>query len=35
MGAQAVLGKPFSVQGLRETVRRLITSRHHPAEARH
>lgn len=35
MGAQAVIGKPFSVQGLRETVRRLIAFRHHPAEARH
>jgi len=35
MGAQAVLGKPFSVQGLRETVRRLIACRHHSADAPH
>jgi len=35
LGAQAVIGKPFSVQALRETVRRLIAARHHPAEARH
>ena len=34
MGAQAVIGKPFSVQGLRETVRRLIACRHE-ADLRH
>jgi two-component system phosphate regulon response regulator PhoB len=35
LGAQAVIGKPFSVQELRDTVRRLIAGRHHPFDARH
>jgi DNA-binding response OmpR family regulator len=35
LGAQAVIGKPFSVQELRETVRRLMAGRHHPFDARH
>ena len=35
MGAQVVIGKPFSVQGLRDTVRRLIGARHPSSDARH
>jgi DNA-binding response OmpR family regulator len=35
MGAQAVLGKPFSVQDLRTTVRQLISCRHGPLDTRH
>ena len=34
LGAQAVIGKPFSVQELRETVRRLIARRPRPSDAR-
>jgi CheY-like chemotaxis protein len=35
LGAQGVIGKPFSVQQLRETVRRLIAGRRHAFSERH